>query len=95
MAGFASGEGCFYININNKKSPRAKSTVEINFNLCQHVRDETLLRWCIEFFQAGRLKKSRNCYDFRITKFEDLFYKVLPLFKEAQIFGNKAKDFND
>lgn len=90
MAGFASGEGCFYININ-----KIKSTVEINFNLCQHVRDERLLRRCIEFFQAGRVTKSRNCYVFWISKFEVLFNKVLPLFKEAPIMGIKAKDFKD
>ena len=95
MAGFASGDGCFEIYINKKESTRSKHYIKLSFSLTQHARDTELMRRCIDFFQAGSVIQNQNSSVFRISKFEDLFYKVLPLFKEAQILGNKAKDFND
>jgi hypothetical protein len=95
MAGFASGEGCFFIDIFKISSTKTQAYINPGFVLTQHVRDEKLLRRCVEFFQAGRVIKNGNGFDFRISKFVDLFSKVLPIFKEAPIFENKSKYFND
>ena len=95
MAGFASGEGCFYISIRKISTTKPKSSVEPRFILTQHTRDESLMRRCIDFFQAGSVIQNRNTYNFSISKFADLFTKVLPMFKKAPILGTKSKDFND
>ena len=96
MAGFASGEGCFFINIKKKKSTtRTRTNITLSFSLAQQIRDETLMRRCIEFFQAGMLFKQGNCYRLDIYKFGDLFTKVLPIFNEYPIMGIKAQDYKD
>jgi hypothetical protein len=95
MAGFATGDGCFLITISKMSSTRTKPCVHLHFTLTQHARDTEMMRRCIDLFQGGSVIKDRTCYYFRISKFEDLFTKVLPIFKEAPILGNKAKDFKD
>ena len=61
--------------------------------MSQHARDTDLMSLCIDFFQAGSVIKNRS----EIPLFLELVIKkkVLPLFNEAPILGNKAKDFKD
>jgi hypothetical protein len=95
MAAFASGDGSFFIVIRKISTKKIKARVELIFSLTQHSRDESLLRRCKDFFQAGTVTKKRTCYEFRISKVADLVTKVLPIFKEAPIMGIKSQDFKD
>jgi len=53
----------------------------------------------IDFFSCGQIKKdSRDLNSviyFNVTKFTDIFEKVIPFFKEYPIIGNKSVDFAD
>jgi hypothetical protein len=95
IAGFATGEGCFSINISKISTKKSKPCVNLHFRLFQHARDEQLMKRCVEFFQCVRVYKNRTCYSFTISKFGDLFTKFLPIFNEAPVMGNKAKDYKD
>jgi hypothetical protein len=83
MAGFTSGEGCFYIKLEKIGSTNSKTYFKANFSLGQHAREEQLLSRSIDLFQASNVSKHGNYYEFIITKVGDLFTKVLPLFNEA------------
>ena len=49
LAGFASGEACFYIGIFQSSSTKVKAQVQLNFQIAQHSRDTELLKNLIEF----------------------------------------------
>jgi len=52
----------------------------------------------IKFLDCGNIyakSKQSAAIDFKITKFEDLTYKVIPFFVKYPILGVKSKDFAD
>ena len=65
------------------------------FQLTQHIRDEQLMRNLIEYLDCGNLYKKRETFEFIVTKFTDIFYKIIPFFNKYKIEGVKSKDFND
>lgn len=91
VAGFTSGEGCFFISISSQ------SYVIMAFQLTQNVRDENLVKTFIKFFNCGNIyfDKTNLTFDYRVTKLSDLLNKIIPFFKEFPILGVKAKDFED
>lgn len=95
LAGFANGEGCFFVSIFNSSTTKLGKAVQLIFQLTQHNKDELLLRNLIEFFNAGKVFKNGDSYVFKITKFSELAKKIVPLFKDYPILGAKSKDFND
>ena len=94
ISGFTSGEGCFYVNI-TKSNTKIGERVQLIFKLTQHSRDEQLLKLLIEYLDCGYLIKQRTYVDFRVSKFHDIVEKIIPFFKQYQIHGVKAKDFED
>ena len=95
LAGFATGEGCFYIKIYRSSNYRQGFNIQLIFKLTQHNRDELLLRSLIEFFNSGNVFKNGESYVFKVTKFLDLEKKIIPFFKDYPILGIKSKDFYD
>ena len=91
VAGFTSGEGCFFISISSQ------SYVIMAFQLTQNVRDENLMKTFIKFFNCGNIyfDKTNLTFDYKVTKLSDLLNKIIPFFKEFPILGVKAKDFED
>ena len=72
LAGFTSGEWCFFVNIRSKPKMKIGYSVELTFSITQHYRDEQLMRSLIEYFGCGNVFKNRDTVEFKITKFEDL-----------------------
>ena len=95
IAGFASGEACFFINITKSSNSRQGFYVQLIFQLTQHARDELLMRSLIEYFNSGNVFKGNNTHIFKVTKFSDLTEKIIPFFKNYPILGAKTKDFYD
>jgi len=95
LAGFANGEGCFFVSIFNSSTTKSGKAVQLIFQLTQHNKDELLLRNLTEFFNAGNVFKNGDSYVFKITKFSELDEKIIPLFKDYPILGAKSKDFHD
>lgn len=67
------------------------------FRLSQHSRDEELMRSLISYFGCGFLvKESRGpAVEFNVYKFSDIYGKIFPFFRDHQVRGVKAKDFQD
>lgn len=104
VAGFTSGEGCFYININKSATYKSGFQVLLRFHLVQHSRDKLLMKSLVDFFKCGKYylpphpsDKKLGTYraDFVCENFTDNYAKIIPFFKLHQIKGVKLKDFND
>ena len=94
LAGFTSGEGCFFINFIKTKT-RFGVVVHLVFQLTQHSRDEKLMKSLIKYLNCGYIYKIGEILIFKVTKFDDIAHKIIPFFKNHKIQGVKAKDFND
>ena len=95
LAGFVTAEGCFFVNIQKSATHKLKKSVQLEFNVTQHSRDELLVKSLINFFSCGNAYKDKNVYRYWVTKFLDLIDKIIPLFKKYLIIGEKSKDFYD
>lgn len=96
MAGFITGEGCFFIKVNKGRN-KAGVGVQLVFQVSQHVRDEALLRSFETYFKCGQysspLQKEWGYY--QCTKFSDNYNIIIPFFNQYPIQGAKAKDYLD
>ena len=63
VAGFASGEGCFYIKI-FKSNTKIGEAVLLTFQLTQHYKDEQLIRRLIDYLDCGRVSINREAIYF-------------------------------
>jgi len=96
LAGFITGEGCFFINI-YKATTKLGFAVTLVFQVTQHSRDIELMKRLISFFECGRyaLRSNKDYGDFLVTTFSDIYDKILPFFQKYEIKGAKADDFAD
>nr|QID42295.1 LAGLIDADG endonuclease [Fusarium culmorum]CDL73555.1 Group I intron-encoded double motif LAGLIDADG homing endonuclease n2 TaxOphiostoma minus RepIDG3DRG9_9PEZI [Fusarium culmorum CS7071]QID42353.1 LAGLIDADG endonuclease [Fusarium culmorum]QID42412.1 LAGLIDADG endonuclease [Fusarium culmorum]QID42469.1 LAGLIDADG endonuclease [Fusarium culmorum] len=95
LAGFASGEGCFFINITKSNTYRSGFQIQLKFQLVQHLKDETLMVGIREYLDCGSTYKTRDCFSYQVTKIGDIDDKILPFFTKFPVLGVKAKDFVD
>jgi hypothetical protein len=94
MAGFISGEGCFFTNI-SKSPTKVGARVQLKFTLTQHSRDELLMKSLVSYFRCDSYEpyNNKDFGKFVITKLEDLTEKVIPFFKKYP--GSKSLDYYD
>nr|YP_009663663.1 LAGLIDADG endonuclease [Dactylella tenuis]QCW06801.1 LAGLIDADG endonuclease [Dactylella tenuis] len=94
LAGFTTGEGCFFCNLSEGNN---KVIIQLVFQITQHARDEQFLRNLIQVLGCGYLKKKTNqeVWDFVVTKFSDINEKIIPFFLNYPIQGEKLNDFQD
>jgi hypothetical protein len=95
LAGFTSGEGCFYIGISKSVTNKLGFQLQLKFILTQHRKDEGLIKSLIEYFKAGSVFYNGSIIEFRISNIEDLTHIIIPFFDKHQILGVKAQDYND
>ncbi|BDI12834.1 hypothetical protein (mitochondrion) [Phanerochaete sordida] len=92
LAGFTSGEGGFYIQIQGNK-------VSFKFYINQHERDKALLESFISYLgccsSEVRVETFNSLSVFVVTKLIDIDEKIIPLFKNYPIHGIKFYDFQD
>jgi len=97
VAGFVTGEGCFYIQTSKSKTHKLGIGVTLNFYVSQHIRDSYLLAGFEQLFGCG----SHSVVDksgiaiFKVRNIPDLTKKIIPFFEEYKIQGIKAKEFKD
>ena len=82
LAGFISAEGCFFVNIFKSKT-KVGFTVVLRFKLTQHSRDEELMRSLIEYLGCGNVYKNKEAVDYIVTKFSDIYEKIIPFLKNT------------
>lgn len=95
IAGFTTGEGCFSVTVINSANRRLGFQVQLAFRLTQHSRDEELLKSLIEYYGCGNIYKDRETFEYRVIKFSDIKYKIIPFFLKYKIIGVKSQDFQD
>ena len=81
LAGFVSGEGCFFINL-CKASTKLGFSAYLVFQITQHSRDVELMKNLVSFFNCGRyvFRTNKNHCDFLVTTFSDVNDKIIPFF---------------
>ena len=78
VAGFASGEGCFYIKIKSSACYNNGYQTSLVYKITQHSRDDELMKSLIPYFGCGRYESYKDIGDFVVTNFNDLTEKVIP-----------------
>jgi len=95
LAGFASGEGCFFVDVYKSKARKQGMGVKLLFKLTQHSRDEYLMNSFINYFNCGNVYKFKQACDYKVVKISDIQEKIINFFKNYPILGVKSKDFED
>ena len=95
LAGFTSGEGCFFVLVGKSSTNLSGFLVQLVFQITQHSRDERLIKSLISYLDCGRLvTSSDNKVQFRVGKFSDNYEKIIKFFDNSKIRGVKLEDFN-
>ena len=89
LAGFFSGEGCFFIEI--YKTNYLRLRILIN----QHSKEKLLISNFIHILNCGSVTSLNNFVVFSVSNFKDIFEKIIPFFQKYKIEGVKSIDFND
>jgi hypothetical protein len=92
MAGFMTGEGCFYIYHSSKTR-----NISLGIKITQNIRDLELLKSFIEYFGCGTVYgplKDGTAY-YNCTAFKDILEKIIPIFHMYPVEGVKAKNYQD
>lgn len=95
LAGFVSGEGCFYVEIYKSKASKFGVGVRLVFTLSQHSKDEELIKYFISYFDCGRTYNREAATDYKVRNSSDIQEKIIPVFKDYPIQGVKSQDFKD
>ncbi len=95
VAGFTTGEGCFYIQTKKGRNKVGVGFLLV-FQITQHLRDKDLLRSLVDYFKYGHYAQPelKEWGYYRCTKFVDN-YSIIKFFNEYPIRGEKSKDFAD
>jgi len=96
VAGFTTGEGCFFISIYKSKT-NVGFGVTLRFKLCQHTRDNLLMKSLVEYLGCGHfsIKSTQNVCDFIVSKNSDNLNKIVPFFDKYMLMGTKVLEFED
>ncbi|GAA5133805.1 hypothetical protein GCM10023339_69910 [Alloalcanivorax gelatiniphagus] len=96
LAGFTSGEGCFFVFVSKSLTHALGFRVQLVFQITQHSRDTILIQSLISYLDCGRLVTSSDGkVQFRVEKFSENFEKILNFFYSYIIRGVKYEDFKD
>lgn len=93
---FFSGESNFLIDI-QKPSVKIGYSVALRVSITQHIRDERLINNIKNVLNCGFISKNsnKNIIILKISNFEDISNKIIPLFDKYEIKGVKRLDYLD
>lgn len=93
LVGFAEGEGCFQVVIQNLGEDR----INLRFTLTLHSRDKVLMESLVNYLNCGREYSApkRNEVYFIVSKLSDINDKIIPLFEKHPLLGSKYQDYLD
>ena len=97
LAGFFSGEGTFRVRLIKSNTHKIEYKVVLVVCVGQHSRDEILIKHLVHLLKCGYAYNynNRDYVEYFVSKFNDVYYKIIPLFKEYKIQGMKSLDFED
>lgn len=97
IAGFFSGDGCFSIGIYKSGDHKIGYGIIFQIIFTQHSRDKMLFNNIKKTLDCGNIIRhsNKNIVVLSISKFKDIYYKIIPLFAKYGIKGIKSLDFQD
>lgn len=96
LAGFVSGEGCFFVNIKKKSNLNTGFQVILSIQVSQHIRDEELLKSFVSYLGCGGYNNIKNKHGVWVASgLSDILNILIPFFLEHPIRGVKGEDFTD
>jgi LAGLIDADG endonuclease len=97
IAGFFSAEGCFSVAIYKSNTHKIGYGILLQIIFSQHSRDEVLFNNIKKTMGCGIISKRSNqdIVTLKISKFRDIYFKMIPLFKKHGIEGIKAIEYKD
>jgi hypothetical protein len=97
VSGFASGEGCFNINIKKLSSGKLVETAGLRHLITQGSRDEIILKGLVDYLGCGKINavSNQDVYNFTVSRISDITDKIIPFYSTYRIEGVKALDFSD
>lgn len=97
VAGFFTGESCFFIDICKSKTNKIGYSTTLRVLVGQHLRDKILMNYLISIIGCGNVLQHSNvnAVILSISKFEDIYSKVIPMLHKYKIGGIKLLDFQD
>jgi LAGLIDADG endonuclease len=97
IAGFFSGEGCFTIDIHKSNTHKIGYGVTLQILLTQNFRDVLLINNIRNVLSCGFITKDlkRSIIVLKVSKFENVYNKMIPLFNKHRIIGIKSLDYLD
>jgi hypothetical protein len=96
LAGFADGEGCFYLRIGHSRGGVVQNNFDMRFSLSQRADDEAILQSIVERTGIGRLYRVRPSNSRPIVRWE--VHKQVDLCALIEIFDRfplRARKRND
>jgi hypothetical protein len=95
LAGFTSGEGCFFLTISKDSKMKSGNRIRVGFQLTQHIRDKLLLTLFEDYFGCGKyyLSNDGRHGDYIVHNLQDLAKKIIPFFRQYRIIGIKDLDY--
>lgn len=107
VSGYVTGEGCFYAESGYDAKYRLKHRIRLAFCIEVRADDRILLDMVKKQLGCGNIysldfgryegyqdKNWRPHAKLRISNFEDLYDKVIPFFRQHQLFGIKKQAFD-
>ena len=95
LAGFVDGEGYFYVSSLKDNLYSIGYKVTLIFSVTQHARDEILLTKFIDLLGQVLSKTRPDAVNYRVKKFSDIKYKIIPFFQNYPLQSVKYRDFLD
>jgi LAGLIDADG endonuclease len=97
IAGFFSGEGCFSVSIYKSNTHKKCYGILLQIIFTQHLNDELLFYSIKKTLNCGTIYKfsTKNIIILKVSKFKDVYNKMIPLFKQYHIKGIKFFNFQD
>jgi LAGLIDADG DNA endonuclease family protein len=95
LAGFADGEGSFYVRIKKASSLKSINRISFFFSISQSVRDTDLMYNIYKYLNCGTISSNKKYLQFRVTKFEDVERKIIPFFINYPMYGIKNLNYLD
>jgi len=80
VAGFATGESCFFISITKSQRVSVGAQVRLRFEIGQHSRDAKLMEILMGFLGCGLYysRSNKEAAMFVVTNFSDITTKIIP-----------------
>ena len=72
IAGFVSGEGCFFIETSKSKTHKLGISLSLKFLVVQNIRDTYLLESFAQFFGCGNIIISKTSATFKVSDFKQI-----------------------